>query len=831
MGLYAEQWLGGVDAARAHGCDLICFFGRSLDDPGFQRQANAIYDLVTEESVDGLVVWTTALGGHVSQERTDQFIRRFDRLPMVTVEQPVAGRPAVLMAEWQGMGEAVSHLIEVHGYRRIAFIRGARTHSGAQRRYQGYLDAMARHGLPVPPELVSAPLDYPEMVAAPVNGMLRLPEPPDAIATAHDDFAVAILATLAAAGVGTPEDIAVVGFDDRIALQLDPSTVVSLAAAAELPPGGALDPLGTRLDLYFNVRGHDWPGWVDQPFNLNALSLTTVRAPFYEMGRRAVEVLAGLMRGETVPPVVEIPTELVVRHTCGCPPDAPVVAAVDAAPSVATPEHHHVQLRDAVADSSAQLPDDWPERLSSAFIGETMGGSDGDFRALLSHFLPLSLWSGERAEHWLRVLSTLRRLIDDTTAGSVASTRADDLLRYGQTLLSETTEKYWQYARVLGEKRDQIVRDVGRELITAQDFAGLAEALARELPKLSIPGCYVAWYEPVMQGYQHPAKLEVVASRARSRLLLAYEGGAPVEVDADASVFPSVQLVPGGGLQRSSPSSMVTLPLYFRDQQLGFVLFELGPRIGWIYTTLQEQLSSALHRALLIERDRTARAAIEKGHRRAERQRLAAELHDSVSQALFSMTLHTRALELLIQKDREDYRDELARGLTELRELTQSALAEMRTLIMQMRPESLHEEGLIVSIRRHVATLAAREGLKFDFHAPDSPLSLEERAEEELRRVVQEALHNTVKHAHAQQIEVNIWMPADPAGTLAVEIADDGVGFDPDIDRPGHLGLHIMRERVERIGGRLTIDSSPTKSTTIRAILPLVTPQDGIDTS
>ncbi len=791
LGLYAEQWLGVVDAARGLGCDLICFFGRQVDEPGFGRQANAIYDLVSGETVDGLILWTTALGVHASPERMAGFRRRFDPLPVVAVEEPVGDTPVVVMAERRGMDEAVSHLIEVNGHRRIAFVRGAETHSGAQRRYRGYLDAMTRHGLAVRPELVSAPLSYPELVAAPVTRMLRLAEPPDAIVTAHDDFAVCILSTLAAAGVATPGEIAVVGFDDRI----------------DLLPGGALDTIGAPNGLYFDGGGQDWPGAADRPDNLIALSLTTVRAPFYEMGRHAVELLLGLIRAQTVPPVVEIPTELVVRHTCGCPPDT-------LAPSRPVPrEQHHVhQLRAALTDRPARLPDDWAERLSGAFIGATRGRPDGDFRALLSQLLPVSVWSGERVEHWWQVLSALRALVGDPVE-SVAGARADDLLRFAQTLLSETAERYWRYGQMLGEKRYQIVRQVGHQLVTAPDAAALADVLAHELPKLGIPGCYLARYEP--------------AGPSRSQLLLAYEADARVRTGTDAEVFPSVRLVPRGRLPRPSPSTMVALPLYFRDQQLGFALFELGPRIGWIYLALQEQLSSALHRSLLIESDRAARAAVAEAHRRAERHRLAGELHDSVSQALFSMTLHTRALQLAVQRDGTDPQGRLARGVADLRELTQNALAELRALILQMRPESLHEEGLVVALRRHADSVAAREGLNVGVHAPDHKLPLDEQAEEELFRVVQEAVHNSVKHARARRIELSVQAPVDLSGTLVVEIADDGTGFDPNLPRPGHLGLHIMRERIERIGGRLTVDSSPSRSTTIRAVLPGLLSHDG----
>jgi signal transduction histidine kinase len=144
----------------------------------------------------------------------------------------------------------------------------------------------------------------------------------------------------------------------------------------------------------------------------------------------------------------------------------------------------------------------------------------------------------------------------------------------------------------------------------------------------------------------------------------------------------------------------------------------------------------------------------------------------------------------------------------------------MRSLIFHLRPDALHENGLVAAVSMHAAAVAAREGLDVVVHAPRDWLPLDEGAEGELFRVVQEALHNSVKHARAKRIEIRLFEPADAEGTLVVEVADDGVGFDPDLPRPGHLGLVLMRERTERVGGRLTVDSSPTTSTTIRAILP-----------
>jgi signal transduction histidine kinase len=532
------------------------------------------------------------------------------------------------------------------------------------------------------------------------------------------------------------------------------------------------------------------------------------------MGQRSIELVVRLLRGEAVPAVVDIATSLVVRRSCGCFP----AIAGQFLNAPAPQEQPTIQLRRALTDRSAQLPGDWPERLSSEFVRAVQGGSRDTFLGLLERFTQASLGAGEQAANWSLVLATLRRLIAGTASAQEA-TRADDLWLHAQVLLNETVERHWRYAHVLAEKRDQIVGEVGKRLITASGVAELADILAEELPKLAIPGCYLAAYEPaaVAPGTVAGPATEGV-QRDRSRLLLAYDDGTRIDLTPDTAVFESVQIVPGDRLNRKPQYSMVVAPLYFKDEQLGFVLFELGPPIGWIYVSLQEQISTALHRAFMVERERRAQAAVQEAYRRAERHRLANDLHDSVSQALFSMTLHTRAAQLAMQQG-EDGQSRVVRGLAELRNLTQSALTDMRSLIFQLRPDSLFDEGLVAVIRRHAATIAARENLDIRVHASEDRLPLDEPAQEELLRLVQEALHNCVKHARASRVDIRLVESVDAAGTLVVEVDDDGVGFDPGIRRPGHLGMDTMRERAQRLGGRLSVNSSSAGST-VRATLP-----------
>ena len=200
-----------------------------------------------------------------------------------------------------------------------------------------------------------------------------------------------------------------------------------------------------------------------------------------------------------------------------------------------------------------------------------------------------------------------------------------------------------------------------------------------------------------------------------------------------------------------------------------------------------------------------------------ERSHLARELHDSVTQALFSMGLTLRTLELLLDSDR----DEVPSKVAELRELQQDALAEMRTLIFELRPSSLESDGLVQALRTHATAVQRRTGLTIVVDA-EAVERLPLATEEALYRIGQEAIHNVVKHANASCATIRISAEGDDR--LRLMVTDDGDGFDPDEVPRGHLGLIGMRQRIDLVGGELRVESAPGSGSTIDAVVPLEAP-------
>jgi signal transduction histidine kinase len=197
-----------------------------------------------------------------------------------------------------------------------------------------------------------------------------------------------------------------------------------------------------------------------------------------------------------------------------------------------------------------------------------------------------------------------------------------------------------------------------------------------------------------------------------------------------------------------------------------------------------------------------------------ERNRLARELHDSVTQTIFSLTLTAQAARMLLDQDTS----RAATQLDRVQELAQDALAEMRSLIRQLRPKTVAELGLMSALQQHVAERQSRDGLHVDLQV-EGERRLPTETEEALFRVVQEALNNVVKHAHTDQAEVCLELRGE---TISLTVHDGGVGFDPagvDSDA-SHLGLTSMRERVKALGGALTVESGPHAGTRIRVEIP-----------
>jgi signal transduction histidine kinase len=235
-------------------------------------------------------------------------------------------------------------------------------------------------------------------------------------------------------------------------------------------------------------------------------------------------------------------------------------------------------------------------------------------------------------------------------------------------------------------------------------------------------------------------------------------------------------------------------------------------------------LTTLLLSAVVSERLRSAadlaEARLHEGEQAVEeRHRIARDLHDSVSQALFSTALHTRTAQNAVARDGLRPPGALSRELDAISELTTVAQSEMRDLIFELGRDPV-EDGLVAALAKHASRLAGRNGPTIDVDGPDGRLALSHHAETQLFGIGREALANAVKHAGASSVWVLV---RSRGGSVLVEVSDDGRGFDPTVDHAGHFGLDSMRSRAAEVGGHLTITSNPGLGTVVRAGVPAET--------
>lgn len=286
-----------------------------------------------------------------------------------------------------------------------------------------------------------------------------------------------------------------------------------------------------------------------------------------------------------------------------------------------------------------------------------------------------------------------------------------------------------------------------------------------------------------------------------------------VDVTDDSREAQFFQLTVAPCLHESATAVRAWLwtPLVVNDRLIGGIsLAHAAPNhyaehhVG-LLTTIANQAAVAIENARLYAEAREL-AALQ------ERQRLARELHDSVTQQLFSASLIAEVLPQLYQQDQVEGRD----YLEDVRRLTRGALAEMRTLLMELRPAALHEATLIDLVRQLAEAFTGRTRVPVEVESAGEPVPPVD-VKIAVYRIAQEALNNIAKHAKALHVHVNLTGAGD---TIELQITDDGRGFDRANVRPDRLGLNIMHERAQSIGAAITIGSEVGRGTTIRVVWP-----------
>ncbi|MEV8313315.1 GAF domain-containing sensor histidine kinase [Streptomyces sp. NPDC059900] len=364
---------------------------------------------------------------------------------------------------------------------------------------------------------------------------------------------------------------------------------------------------------------------------------------------------------------------------------------------------------------------------------------------------------------------------------------------------------------LLAMSRQLEVRDVLKTIV-----ASARELLDAEYAALGVPDDHGGFAQFVVDGVSEEQWRAIGPLPRQHGILAAMLHKAEPERLADVREDPRFEGWPSA---HPDMSDFLGLPILSGDETLGALFLANKkcpkPQGGCGFTAEDEELLTilaqhaaiALTNARLYERSRELTIA-------EERSRLAHELHDAVSQKLFSLRLTAQAAAALVDRDPSRAKGELQQVAV----LAAEAADELRSAVVELRPAALDEDGLVATLRTHTQVLDRAHSAEVTFESC-AVRALPAAQEEAMLRVAQEALHNALRHSGAKRVGVTL---ARRGAGAVLRVTDDGCGFDPrGIRRAGrHLGLVSMRDRASGVGGRLTVESEPGKGTTIEMEVP-----------
>ena len=537
---YSQAILHGVaDYARENGVHLICVAAP------VHGEVCPLRDLIGAQNVDGVLAITSLLSNAI-KDKIDlaRYFDRFKPLPCVSIGVQLDGIYSVDIDNRAGMTEELNHLIHAHRFRKIAFVCGPANNYEGQVRLQVYQDVLKQNDIPYDPDLVIEGDWTPEAGANAIHILKDVRNRDvEAVVGADDLIAYGAIEALHARGFRVPSDVAVVGFDNDAN---------------------------------------------------SGYSLTTVHQPVYMMGRKAAQMIMDLVRGVGVAPHITLPTEMVIRRSCGCfVADVTNSVAQTAVGSTQPPATLLARQKETTQQAMIRatqrfmtgVSPEWPERLFNAFVRDVTGEAPGEFLAALDSILVQEWLERRSLDAWQNVISVLRRELLPCMTTTEMFASSENLWHQARVLIGEAADRMHGHQQELRIRQAERLMNVNSTYF-AKDIKSLADAFAQKLPGLGIDRCYAVVFE------------KSAGAPEWARLVLAYDEEEHIELEPGGLRFPAKQLVPEDFLPDYRPVTLWASNLEKDEQRLGVIFFEMGPSDVYLYETLRRQFSEPLSRLL-----------------------------------------------------------------------------------------------------------------------------------------------------------------------------------------------------------------------------------------
>jgi diguanylate cyclase (GGDEF)-like protein/PAS domain S-box-containing protein len=559
-GRYEEGvWTGAVEAAKEENINLLCYAGGTLNDPnGYLSQRNVIYDLVSPDRIDGLIGISGSLGNFIGTEGLAHFYKKYDYLPIVSIGILINGCTSILVDNVTGMRESVIHLIEEHGKKRIAFIRGPVKNPEAEERFFAFKRILEESGISYDPNLVVFG-DFTKYSGRKAVSYLldKKKAEFDALIATNDYMAIDSIKEMKKRGIRIPQDVSVVGFDDI------------------------------------------------EEGRYNHPPLTTVHQPLFNLGYKAVKIIHSILRGEKAPTKAELATRLIIRRSCNCVGNRkPVVSYTGySLVSVERGEKYMQEkgellslLVDEMEKNFTNFHDaiksfEWAKTLTTSLFKGLNGHNELVFLHLLEATVIESAERGIDYLFWYPVIISFFQKVISFSIPEKNRLHLETLWKESLVLIGELGGRSHAFLRLCSEKEAEELQHINQELATTFSFETLKNVLNKCFPGLGIESCFLSLYDN--------EKIDI----HYAKLFFAYQNYTLLNRKDDGECkFISQKLIPDCIELFDKKGNYMIMPLYFKNTNLGFVLFKIGPMNGMIYQSLSMQISGTLEGAQLFEK-------------------------------------------------------------------------------------------------------------------------------------------------------------------------------------------------------------------------------------
>ncbi|PWH15103.1 MAG: hypothetical protein DDG60_06630 [Anaerolineae bacterium] len=569
--VWGADYLSAItDTAKVRDVNLIYFVGgkpTAVTTPGHLSPSYGLYDLAQTAELAGIIL-SADLGHGVSGEEIRQFAAHFSNVPLAATALEVERTPSLMVDSVGGMRMLIRHLIETHGYRRIAFIRGPKGQIEAEQRLFAYREELKAHGIEYDEKLVTQGDYSPESGR---NAIKKLVEDRkvkfDAVAAANDRMAFGAMEALRSYGLNIPLDVAVTGFDD-----------IREARSLGVP-------------------------------------LTTVRQPFYDLGKNTFETLLKVIEGDTEPTLTTIPTSLVVRWSCGCQPrfiqqaelsreevartgtlenkqDACVRAMFEASGAP-------LPSKSALTKAYSQIWDTFLQTLRGERVPETFLSS------IEQAILTLQKYNDDPGD-WHNVLSVFRRHALAGILSKDATLQAENLFQQARMLIGELSQRHQAYQRLELEQEEQILQAFSFDMAPAMNLHEIAAAMQKNFPIMGVERLYVMFYDKIAR-----PQSALIPPAQSHQLFLQYENG-KCELFTEQPKLATGHLIPRASIPSDRRYTAVVMPLALAQSRFGFMWIETKTENWEICARVRNLLSSALLRTMLVEQREAAQREVER---------------------------------------------------------------------------------------------------------------------------------------------------------------------------------------------------------------------------